>query len=172
MSNQQSRCPPFPPINENPWWWMIVSVINGQYRLTVWVTNPGANGRWRLSKGVGLDCLEGEGLSVHTHWSPELKTIKMFKTKEGKKVKLIWNRRKVTQYAEHLWGSMVVYPTWEGGEVEKEVVQTSCESWNPANAPLSSSSGALDKQTHLFSSVYILLSGVLSCLLSKASTFP
>lgn len=32
--------------------------------------------------------------------------------------------------------------------MEKEVVQTSWESWTPANAPPSSSSGALDTHKH------------------------
>lgn len=37
--------------------------------------------------------------------------------------------------------------TCEGGEVEKEVVHTSWESWTPAKAPPSSSSGGLDTHT-------------------------
>lgn len=41
---------------------------SGQCRLTVWVTSPGAIGNCRLSRGRGLDSLEGEGLRVHTHW--------------------------------------------------------------------------------------------------------
>lgn len=49
------------------------------------------------------------------------------------------------QTAKSQWASS----TWEGGEVEKEVVQTSCESWTPAYSPPSSSSGALDTHTHI-----------------------
>lgn len=164
--------PPLPHrINEISWWWMFGSVINGQWRLTVWVTNPGAKGSWRLSKGVGLDCLEGDGLSVHTHWCYRDKDNKNTGKKENKR-----RERGLKLKGSHTIcrESMGVYPTWEGGEVEKEVVQTSWESWTPGKAPLSSSSGALDTQTHYLHhclhnsifKVYLVLS------LSKEWTFP
>lgn len=126
-------------------------------RLTVWVTSPGASGSCRLSRGTGLDSLEGEGLSVHTHWEKQARTHthkgtgrkrRQRKEKiEGGEIKTGLTMRGRGQRRRRSW---VCPLTWEGGDVEKEVVQTSCESWTPANGPSSSSSGALHTQQQSF----------------------
>ena len=75
-----------------------MNVGSARQRLTVWVTHPGANGSWRLSKGAGLDCLEGDGLSVHTHWGSSDQDNKK-RQNTGKKVrervKDVWHRTEV-----------------------------------------------------------------------------
>lgn len=97
MSNQQLRCPH---ALRNKWRPLVMNVGFGWQRLTVWVTNPGANGSWRLSKWAGLDCLEGDGLSVHTHWGSKDKDNK--KEKQVRKWVKGWERSEIEQKSNNM----------------------------------------------------------------------